>query len=580
MPFSLVANEGIAVRLVARRNKVHPDCPSAVRTPRRNPRMKTGTTTTPLLSLAGFLALLLLVLALASPIAALAQDSADAEKATESETETAVEQAPVMVDELPIFEVPGTKSLPAEERASIISERIEAAAALDVSNPPNVEVAPHELGLAVNANGLLINVLTELDAKTEGAEVEVVGEIRRKRIKEAIVAFREARTSAAYRRGGLYVLLWTAIYIGFIILLWWVRRKWLQRTERRIEAWARRLESQSGRIVDSRSITAVQRLVVRGIQFIIIAIATIYYAGRVLGEFPLTKPIATIVLDVVARPVIAFLQTGADQLPNILTLIFILIVTRFLLKLSYLTFRNIEVGFIRIKNFERRWVWPTHRIVRLALIIAAIVVAFPYVPGSQTAAFQGMSVLLGIMLTLGANSIASNFISGLVVVYKRSVNLGDLIQVGEFTGVVEKMSILDSHLRTYKNELVSIPNSKIISSEVTNLTQMDGTGGLMVTVRAGIGYDEAPGTVENLLLSSADAVEDIKKTPKPFVLTPHLNSHDVTYELHATVKAGTIPALVRSRLNKKVLEAFNDAGVQIMTPFYTGDPDKPKIPGD
>jgi small-conductance mechanosensitive channel len=182
------------------------------------------------------------------------------------------------------------------------------------------------------------------------------------------------------------------------------------------------------------------------------------------------------------------------------------------------------------------------------------------------------------MLTLGANSIASNFLSGLVVVYKRTVNVGDRINVGETIGVVESMSVLDTHLRTFENELVSIPNSVILASEVVNLTQTEGTNGLLIKVAVGIGYDENPEFVEELLLTAAGKVNHLKRTPKPFVLTSKLGNHDVTYELHAYLKSGSRRIVARSHLNRAILDAFNSVGVQIMTPFYTSDPQFAKIP--
>ncbi|MEH6478079.1 MAG: mechanosensitive ion channel family protein, partial [Sneathiella sp.] len=298
--------------------------------------------------------------------------------------------------------------------------------------------------------------------------------------------------------------------------------------------------------------------------------------GRILNEFAFTKPLAGFLLETLAAPVIAFLKTGVDELPNLLTILFIYILTRFILKLTLLVFRNIEVGLIQIRGFDKRWIWPTHRIVRFGVIIVATVTAFPYVPGSQTPAFQGATVLLGLMLTLGAGSIGSNFLSGFVVVYKRGVNVGDRIKVGKKIGYVESMSILDTHLRTFENELVSIPNSVILSSEVVNLTLTDGTKGLLIKVPIGVGYDEAPEVVERLLLIAADKTAAVKRAPKPFVLVPTLGGQDVTYELHAYVKAGSRRIAVRSELNRAILDAFNSAGVQIMSPFYINSPVVPK----
>lgn len=521
----------------------------------------------------GVIGLLLLAAFLILPAQMFAQQSPIGAQTTDQVSSL----APVRLDGKTIFMVAGTVSLSADARAQMIISRIQSVAADNPEAPLVVDLQNDVFGTAIFANGIRIMSVTEVDAAAEELPLASVAELHRSQIEIAIGEYRSARTGSAYRLGAAYGIMWTILYALFLVSVWLLKNYVARRTSLKVEALASRLQSQSGQIADASSVLAVHRLISRAIVFVLLLVATVYYAGRVLDQFALTRPLALFILDVVASPISLLGQSLIDQLPNLFSLLFIFLLARFALRLGYLFFRNIEAGFLKLKNFDMRWVWPSYRLFFILLILLAGFVAFPYIPGSSTAAFQGASVLLGLMLTFGANSIASNFLSGLVVVYKHSVNEGDRIQVGDTTGIVEKMSMLDTHIRTFRNELVSVPNAKILVSDVINFSQTARTNGLMLSVNVGIGYDEDPAKVEELLLSAAAKVRGIRSVPKPFVMFPSLNSHDVTYRLcvHALIERS--PDVIRPDLNRAVLFAFNKAGVRIMTPFYTADPEERKV---
>jgi small-conductance mechanosensitive channel len=282
-------------------------------------------------------------------------------------------------------------------------------------------------------------------------------------------------------------------------------------------------------------------------------------------------------IDTVAAPLVGLGQAALGAIPNLLTLIVIFIITRYLLQVLRLVFQNIQKGIIKLEGFDRKWAWPTYRIVNVVVIIIAVVVAYPYIPGSGTEAFKGISILLGVLMSLGANSVASNLLGGFVVIYKRSINTGDLIKVGDITGYVEHIALLDTELRSLKNELVSIPNSVLTGDQIINYTRTAGTTGLLLHTAVGIGYEEPRQKVERLLVEAAVATAGVKEKPRPFVLRTALGSHDVTYEINAYMLKDFKPVNVYSELHAHILDRFNSAGVQIMTPFYVGDPAEPKI---
>lgn len=492
--------------------------------------------------------------------------------------EQEIPSAPVAIDGVEYFVMRGAQSFTAEERVSIITEDIIAAAELNLDKPPTVTVRDSDFGMAVVVDGVQVFEFAEADAEFEGYSMEVVAQLYSGRVEQAVAAYREGRSSAGVWEGVWATLLWTALFIVFIVALFKGRTWQRRRVDRRVHRILEKIEEQSGRAIDSSSLIQAHRMLVRGALTIIIALASYYYVAIVLSEFAVTKGFAVLLLETVAAPLIDLGRGALGEIPDFITVVIIILITRYFLKLIRLVFINVENGVIKIKGFDQKWVWPTHRIVRFLIIIAAIVVAYPHIPGSDSEAFKGMTVLLGIVVSLGANSVAANLFAGLIVVYKRSVTDGDRIRIGEIFGTVEGISLLDTHVRTLKNELVSVPNTKLLNTEVTNYTQTSGPMGLIVHTTVGIGYDEPRELVERLLMDAAKATAGVKVKPGPFVLSQSLNAHDVSYEINAFCKKDADPVRVRSELQNRIQDQFRDAGVQIMTPFYTGDPDAPKIP--
>jgi small-conductance mechanosensitive channel len=396
-------------------------------------------------------------------------------------------------------------------------------------------------------------------------------------ITQAIRTYRGGRGEAAVEHGFLKALMLTGIYLAFVIVVIFLRSIVRRRTTLKIEDWGHDIEEQSGQAVSGRQFLALWRLFASGVVTIIVAVATYYYVALVLGEFGHTKWLAALLLDTVAAPVVELGQAALGAIPNMLTLFVIFVITRYLLQILRLVFDNIGKGVIKLKNFDRAWSLPTFRIIRIVIIIFAVVVGYPYIPGSGSDAFKGISLVLGVLVSLGANSVASNLLGGIIVIYKRSIKLGDLIKVGDTMGYVERVGLLDTDLRSLKNELVSIPNSVLTGHKVVNLTRTAGTTGLLLHTTVGIGYEEPRQKIERLLIEAAVATPGVKAKPGPFVLRTSLNGFDVTYEINAYMLKDSRPVQVYSALHANILDCFNEAGVQIMTPSYVADPAEPKI---
>jgi small-conductance mechanosensitive channel len=264
-------------------------------------------------------------------------------------------------------------------------------------------------------------------------------------------------------------------------------------------------------------------------------------------------------------------------IPDLIVIVLIVAITRYGLKLLHLVFLSIEFGKIKVAGFDPDWARPTYKIMRFLVLVFAAVVIYPYVPGSQSAAFKGISIFVGIMFSLGSSSAISNVIAGYSLTYRRAFKVGDRVEIGEVIGDVTEMRMQVTHLRTIKNEEVTIPNSTILGTPVVNFSSLVREGGLILHTTVTIGYDTPWRQVHAMLLLAAERTEGLLADPKPFVLQTGLNDFYVSYELNCYTDQPRKMARSYSDLHQNIQDVFNEFGVQIMSPHYESDPAQAKI---
>jgi small-conductance mechanosensitive channel len=270
-------------------------------------------------------------------------------------------------------------------------------------------------------------------------------------------------------------------------------------------------------------------------------------------------------------------SAALDAVPNLIFIAILVLVTRYLLKLVRLFFSGIASGNITLANFDREWAAPTYRIVRFFALAFAAVVAYPYIPGSTSPAFQGVSIFIGVIFSLGSSSFIANLIAGYSMTYRRAFRIGDRIQVGDVTGDVTEIGLMVTRVRTVKNEEIVVPNSNILNSHIVNYSAFAQKGGLILHTTVGIGYETPWRQVEAMLLLAADRTPGLLKDPPPFVLQKALGDFCVTYEINAYADDARAMARLYAELHRNILDVFNEYNVQIMTPAYEGDPEQPKV---
>ena len=310
----------------------------------------------------------------------------------------------------------------------------------------------------------------------------------------------------------------------------------------------------------------------------VILLLLIYaYVHAGLSFFPRTRPFAGQLFNYVLVPLTTIGGRVWGEIPDLVYLVIIVLITVYVLKATRLFFGAIEKGTITFKGFYPEWAQPTYKICRLLIVAFAAVLAFPYIPGSNSLAFKGISVFLGVLFSLGSSSAVANVVSGYTLMYRRVFKVGDRVKIADFVGDVVATRLQVVHLRTIKNEEITVPSSLIVNSQVINYSALAKEKGLILHTKVTIGYDAPWRQVEALLLLAAERTQGLLREPPPFILQTSLDDFYVTYELNVYTDAPQQMAKLYTDLHRNIQDAFNEYGVQIMSPSYRFDPEHPKI---
>ena len=512
-------------------------------------------------------------------VPAVAQVTADeaAHQIAALENAQTVVTAPVEIDGNVLFRVRGVTSLPADQRAAGIRSRIEALARNPSFKTENLKTVDSGGYLSIMAGDVRVMALADADAQLEQVSLADLGRAGVDRIRDAIVQYRAERTTNSLLRAGVHALIATVVFTVAFVVLTWIAGKLELLLLRRLEGRIHSFGIQSFEIVRADRVIRILNALQRTFRLVVQFAFVVAYLSYVLRLFPFTRSTGNRLFELLAVPLVA---TGRDFLaaiPSLLFLTLLFIVTRFFLKLLRLFFDAVDRGTVRLDNFEQEWAEPTYKIVRLVVIALVAIIAYPYIPGSDSAAFKGISVFLGVLLSLGSSSAIANIIAGYTMIYRRAFRVGDRVKVGDTIGDVIEMRLQGTHVRTLKNEEVVIPSSQILNSHVVNYSSLGTKQGLILHTTVGIGYETPWRQVEAMLLLAASRTEGVEKEPAAFVHQTSLGDFAVNYELNAYTRA--VPAMleVYTSLHRNVLDVFNEYEVAIMTPAYVADPQDAKI---
>jgi small-conductance mechanosensitive channel len=487
------------------------------------------------------------------------------------------EAAPVVIDGVKLFEVRGVTAFPAERRATEISARIELFAQDKAFDPNAVEAVDLGNRTRLSAGKYELMTVFDVDAQNEGIARPLIAEVYRRRIAEAVAAYRSDRTPRALLLAAGYTLAAAALLVALIYLLGKGFRGLDGLIARRFKAKLGDVRIQSFRILQAEHLWAGVQGALRATHVIVAILVVAVFIDFALGRFPWTRALQERLLGLVVNPLLSIGRGIVEAIPNLLFLAILVIVTRYLLKTIRLFFVAVARGSVKMRGFDQEWAWPTYRIVRLLVIAFAAVVAYPYIPGSDSGAFKGISLFLGVIFSLGSTSVIANIIAGYTMTYRRAFRVGDRVKIGAHVGDVEEVRLLVTSLRSLKGERVVIPNSIILNSDLVNYSGISGTQGLILHTTVGIGYETPWRQVEAMLLMAAERTPGLLREPAAFVLQQALGDFCVTYELNVHCDQPHQMPQLYTALHRNILDVFNEYGVQIMTPAYVADAPQPKV---
>ena len=514
--------------------------------------------------------LFLLVSTLAVP--ALATDTASDLAQDDSNT-----VAPVTLDGEVLFRLRGTPALPAWYRAQEVRERLVALADNSAQDPAaiTVETADNSVALVVNDKQLVVFYLP--DAELEQVPLELLASASVRRVIHAVENYREMRNpDRLLRNTGILLgisLLAVLLYRGITALFGWLNRL----VERRLKGQLEQIEQASHRVINSRQLWGWLGGILRGLRNLLLFLLVLVWLETALGLYPWTRPLAVDIFRLILDPLKEMSAGLVASLPDLAFLAVLVVVIRFFLRVIHTFFARVDRGWIRLETFDRDLALPTYRIVRVVVIVFGLVIAYPYIPGSDSEAFKGMSIFFGVILSIGSSSFIANIIAGYSLIYRRAFREGDRIRVGDLEGEVVDMKTMNTRIRSLKNEEINVPNSMLLGSAVINYSSYQRDPGLILHTEVGIGYDVSWRQVEAMLLQAARRTQGLRTEPAPFVLQQSLGDFTVVYQLNAYCDDARNINRLYSALHGNIQDVFNEYGVQIMSPNYVADPDQAKL---
>jgi small-conductance mechanosensitive channel len=477
--------------------------------------------------------------------------------------------APVLVGGEPTIWVPGVGPYTPQFRADRIGQRLHEVIRDRSIRDPTITVIENDGASELRVGPRLLMVVTQLDARSLGAGRVVVAEQYARELESVIRAERLRYAPATLIRAGVYGFLATLALAGLV----WVIRRLARALHNGVEAWRSKrpgaLRVQQAELISADRVgRAIERTIGLS-RLALVVLAIDLYLTYVLGLFPWTRAVAARLLDYLVGPIRVAAAAVVGYLPQLLFVVVIGTIIYWAIRLVGLFFQQIQQERIVFANFPAEWAAPTNKIVRVLLIAFGVVVAFPYLPASDSPAFAGVSVFIGVLVSLSSSSALSNMIAGIVLTYTGAFRLGDRVKVGDSFGDIIEASLLVTRVRTIKNEDIAIPNSVVLGSSVVNYSREAQTLGLILHTSVTIGYDAPWRTVHDLLIEAALETPGVLGEPRPFVWQTALNDFYVTYEINAYTRSPRDMIDIYAALHARIQDTFYAAGVEIMSPHFT-----------
>ncbi len=459
------------------------------------------------------------------------------------------------------------------ERAKVISNKIESLIKIDDMSVDSIFITTTDESLEIWYKDQIIMSISDFDAMWFDKPKEDLAK-----------EYREIIISSVRVEQERYSLKNTLIKIGLVLLillgafflirginylfkfledkLWVLRKKYIKS-----------IKVRNYELLDEKQQQQAFDFLIKWIRIFVIIIVIYLTLPLLFSIFPWTKEIGDTLLGWIINPLKNIFMSVAGYLPNLFTILVIILLVRYLVRAIAFLAKEIGSGKLKITGFYPDWAQPTFSIVKVLLYAFMFVIIFPYLPGSDSDIFKGVSVFLGILFSLGSTSAIANVVAGYVITYMRPFKVGDRIKIADVTGDVIEKTVLVTRIRTTKNEEITVPNSNVLSGLTVNYSTITEHDALILHTTVTIGYDVPWRKVHELLINAALDSEGILKEPAPFVLQTSLDDFFVSYQINAYTKIANKMARIYSELHQNIQDKFNEANVEILSPHYEAQRD-------
>ena len=479
--------------------------------------------------------------------------------------------SPVMVDGDTLFLLYTKKGgMTALQRAQEAGEQMELIGKKINLDPNRVYIENTDIFSDIMYDAEVMVSVTDADAMWEGVSRDSLVAARKQIVVEK---FRQMQ-----KQYGLWRMVESVLYCLLVLVVQFFLYRFTSwgfaRIDRRIEKMKdtrlKPIQIQSYELLNTEKQVALLLLASRILKWIVILLQLLITLPIIFGIFPATKGFVLKLLGYFLVQVKDIALGVIGYIPNLISIFVIWFAIKSLVRLARYIAQEIENGNLKINNFFPEWAMPTFHIVRILLYTFMIAMIYNYLPGSDSGVFQGISVFIGIIISLGSSTLIANLMAGLVITFMRPFRVGDRIKLNDTVGDIIEKTPLVTRVKTPKNEIVTVPNSFVMSSLTTNYSSSAQEYGLIIHTDVTFGYEVPWQQVHQLMIQAALATEHIEAEPRPFVLQTKLDDWYVVYQINAYTRHPEKMAVIYSQLHANILDVFHAAGIEVMSPHFMG----------
>ena len=469
-----------------------------------------------------------------------------------------------------------------QQRAQMTGSAIEELGRRFNLRPDSVSVDHSDIVSDLMYGNKVLLSLTDQDALWEGVSRDSLANERRQNVVDKL---HEMKAEHGIWRMAKRILYFVLVIVGqyFLFRLTnWLFRKLKVRILRLKDTKIKPVSIQGYELLDAQKQANLLVFLASVGRYILMGLQLLFTVPLIFIIFPQTEGLAYRLLGYIWNPIRGLFVGIIDYIPKLFTIIVIWYAVKYLVRFVLYLAREVEGGRLKINGFYPDWAMPTFHIIRFLLYAFMIAMIYPYLPGSNSGVFQGISVFVGLIVSLGSSTVIGNIIAGLVITYMRPFKIGDRIQLNDTTGNIIEKTPLVTRIRTPKNEVVTVPNSFVMSSHTVNYSTSAREYGLIIHSEVSIGYDIPWRKVNELLIDAALNTPGVVDDPRPFVLETSLSDWYPVYQVNAYIKEADKMPQIYSNLHQNIQDKFNEAGIEIMSPHYMAmrDGNETTIPKD